>query len=1178
MRDMLNIFNSKLWTVLLGLCALISCEQHEADPLFYQISPTHSGVDFVNRLIPTDTLNIINFRYYYNGGGVGVGDVNGDGLPDLYFSGNQVSSRLYINLGGMKFKDVTLQAGVNTQRWATGVAMVDINADGLLDIYVGMSGSEHPSARTNVLFVNQGNDKGGIPHFIEQASHYGLNDAGYTTQTAFLDYDLDGDLDAYILSASNSDFYGLDIRSPVEDGTGTSTDRLYRNNGDGTFTDVSIEAGITIEGFGLGIGVTDINRDSWPDIYISNDYLSSDLLYINQGDSLGIHQGFKEQAAQYMSHQSHFSMGMDIGDINNDDRMDIFTLDMWPAHNEGQKMMAGVMDYDRFQLALKRGYVPQYMRNMLQLNRGMDSYGRTQFSEIGQFAGVHMTDWSWSALMADYNNDGWLDIHVTNGFAKDITNMDFVAYDMNEAFHIANTESRENKIKDIYNKLPSLKRQNYCFTNRGDFKFIPALYTKDKLLSFSNGAAYSDLDLDGDIDLVVNNIDEPAFILDNQTNTQKDHKWLQIRLEGANGNPNGIGTRITILHGDKKQVREQNPYRGYQSTVDPIIHFGLGNDTIVERLEVIWPDGKTQQITNIRGDQMLRVKYTDAHRGQSESKAEVLATKRIFNEINDSSWLSFRHKENSFVDVKFQPLLLMQHSTLGPGIAQGDIDKNGWSDLYIGGAFGQSGNVCLQQADGSFIYTEIPGENYEDAGSLLFDADMDEDLDLYVVSGGAMYPDQHINYTDRLYLNEGNGIFNMCKECLPELATSGSCVIAADFDRDGDQDLFVGGRMIPGTYPMPPRSYLLENDRGVFRDIISEMDSTLEQIGMVTSALWTDFNQDQWVDLIVVGEGMPITFWENDQGVLKNITFQIDLIENRGWWNSISGGDMDNDGDIDYILGNLGLNSRFKVSAKYPFLCYAKDFDLNGKPDAVSFAYQSNAKGQLKLFPVHPPMTMLNQLVYLKKRFNRFEYFASATLDEIFSAEQLKDAYKLQYEYAASAYLENQGRGKYTLRPLPDIAQLAPIFGTSVCDIDGDSYLDILYTGNFYGASVDIGRYDALIGGYLKGNGDGTFTPIPPGISGLWISGDTRSMVRLLTPNDERLIVGRNNDIPNIYTRNFQQNIQVKEWEKGALGARIYFSNGSMRRVEKYQGSGFWSQTPNYFTVHTNVDSVVFDQ
>ncbi len=1132
------------------------------DPLFIPVPADHSGIDFVNLLFEDEALNIITFEYFYNGAGVGVGDINNDGLQDLFFSANMAGSKLYLNQGNFVFEDITQAAGINTQgKWATGVSMVDINQDGWMDIYVCYAGPyADPSLRANELYINQGNNT-----FLEQAQAYGLADTGHSTQAAFFDYDQDDDLDMYLLT-NITDRTGPNVIRPKRlEGQMPNTDRLYRNDGTNafgqvTFTNVSSEAGILAEGYGLGLSIRDINNDGWPDIYVSNDYLSNDLLYINGANGV-----FTDRAGEYLRHQSYSAMGNDIADYNNDGLLDIITLDMLPYGNRRKKLMFGAMNYDRYHAEIRAGYQPQFMRNTLQLNTGMDLEGNPSFSEISQLANIHETDWSWAPLFADFDLDGWKDLMVTNGYPKDITNRDFADYKMQGLLNAQYDRGMNRSFLQAINSLEGVHIPNFLFKNRGDLSFsdVSAQWGFQEP-SYSTGAAFADLDNDGDLDLVINNTESKAFLLKNQAE-KKGHHYLKIKLKGAIGNRQGLGAKVNIYYDGQRQFHEHSIYRGYQSSVDPHIFFGLGQATEIDSLRIVWPGGKTQVVKEVRADQTITLEHDATSATTFLHKDTSLF---LFREMTEKLGVDFHHQDMEYPDFHTEPLLPHQFSKNGPGIAIGDVNGDQRDDFYIGAASGQTGAVFIQQPGGTFqprVVTQV-NKLEEDLGALFFDADQDGDNDLYVVSGSNEFPGDSPHYQDRLYMNDGLGHFSLAEDALPPLRSSGSCVLAADYDRDGDLDLFIGGRVSPQRYPEAPRSYLLRNDQGKFTDVTLDVCPALEHIGLVSAALWTDFDGDTQVDLIVVGEWMPISFFRNVKGKFENVSDQTGLSYTEGWWNSLNGADFDRDGDIDYLVGNLGLNSAYKASVQEPVTLYAYDFNNDERVDPILCRYIQGEK-----YPVHPLDDMIGQINSLKKTFTTYRAYADSHLEDVFPSEQLEKARLLEAFKLESAYLENLGQGKFRLHTLPIETQFAPIYGIQISDYDADGHLDALLTGNSYAPEVLGGRYDAFNGLMLKGNGNGTFQAMRNSV-GFTVKEDGKSLSTLIDTNGRKLVLAARNN----------QLLKIFEWQAG-VGTRtlplqpndawveLYHVNGQVTVKEAYYGEGYLSQSSRRISIPQDI-------
>ncbi|MDX2246431.1 MAG: VCBS repeat-containing protein [Bacteroidia bacterium] len=1150
----------------LSFLILLSGCQKKNNGLFRLLSPNESGIDFNNQIVENKELNIINLEYLYNGGGVAVGDFNNDGLNDLFFTGNIVPNKLYLNQGKLKFKDISEYTGTGGEnKWKSGVALVDINSDGWLDIYVCATILNDSNARANMLFVNQGLNDEGYPVFKDEAAAYGIDDRSYTSNAAFFDYDRDGDLDLYLLTNSKQHGVPIVYRPKVNDGTSTNTDKLFRNNGDGTFTNVSREAGILYEGYGLGIAIFDVNNDGWPDVYVGNDYLSNDLLYVN-------HQGkFSNEIDSMIRHQSRFSMGNDIADINNDGLQDIITLDMLPEKNLRQKTVISGPRYVSYINDQRLGYTHQFTRNMLQIGNENGT-----FSEVGQLAGVYQTEWSWSALFADFDNDGYRDLLITNGFPRDITDKDFINY-RQETGSFADIEF-------LLSEIPSVKVPNYAFKNKGDLTFQDVGQSWGLTQpSFSNGAAFADLDNDGDLDYVVNNINDPVFVYENTLYPQKTKDttavhFLRIKLTGPEKNPFGLGTKITLKHGQNQiQFHEHNLYRGYISTVESIVHFGLGKDTQVDTLTVQWPDGKTQTLFNLEANQVLVCNYADAKTPDPNLTDSKFSQKRqnLLDDITAQLNVTYKQPDYDQVDFNIQRTIPHKFSQNGPGIAVADINGDGREDFCVGGFSGVSPTFFIQQADGKFAEKPMAsGEEklYLDEGLLFFDSDNDGDQDLYIASGGFQYPEKAKEYRHRFYRNDGKGNFRRDSLAIPDIRSSGSCVRASDFDQDGDLDIFVGGRIIPAKYPYPAESFLLRNTGGKFEDVAATLCPELKTAGMISDAIWSDVDGDNRIDLLVVGEFMPITVFKNEGNRFSRMS-DTGLENYTGWWRSISGGDFDRDGDIDFIAGNLGRNNHYNVTPSRPLKVFADDFDNNQSVDAILACYFKMEDDSFRLCSVHFWEDLNAQSPKFRGRFDNFADFGRATMDSVLTPEEQKDALILEAKYLQTSYIENLSNGKFRVTPLSVKTQVAPVNGIVVADVNGDNYLDALLVGNDYGNELFSGTYDAFQSLVLLGKGDGTFVTAPFGANN--VEKDAKGLARLSMAGKDIFIATQNKDYLKIFAPSAQSAFAEIVPEPLDTHAEISFADGKKMKVEFYYGSGYLSQSTRKIRLSPQTQKVV---
>ena len=1077
-----------------------------SEKLFSMLSPEETGIDFVNTVENQKNFNIFKYRNFYNGGGVAIGDINNDGLPDIYMSANMKQNRLYLNKGDFQFEDISEKAGVmGNKPWSTGVVMVDINADGLLDIYVSNAGNMEGNNHDNDLYINNGDLT-----FSERAKEFNLAETGFSTHASFFDYDKDGDLDAYILNNSNIPISSLgyaeqrEVRAQDWEGVpeifrGVG-DMLLRNDG-GKFTDVSEKAGIygSLIGFGLGVMVSDINDDLYPDIYVSNDFYERDYLYINQKNGT-----FKEQIKDWTSHLSLSAMGIDMADINNDGHADIFITDMLPEHDQRVKSVMEFEGYNIFKLKQSKDFYQQYIQNTLQLNNGNGS-----FSEIAHYSGVGKTDWSWAGLLWDMDNDGLRDIYITNGINHDLTDLDFVDFFANEIIQKMALTGKKESIDSIINKMPIKPQPNYTYQNNGNLTFKNTSVAWGlELPSMSNGAAYGDLDNDGDLDLVVNNVNMKAFIYRNNSEKISANSYLKLKFEGGKDNRFAIGTAVKLYFEDDVILQELMPSRGFQSSMDYVMTIGLGKTEKIDSLRVIWPDGSTQKLTDVKTDQQLLLKQADSDKKYIPVKRKK--KKGLIREIQESNLVA--HQENVYQDFNYEGLLSKLISQEGPALAIGDVDKDGNEDIFIGGAKRQSGTLYLHRGAGNLKPISLGiDSDLEDTAAALFDADGDADLDLMVGTGGNEVNEQN-TYRARLYLNNGNGNFTKSNNKLPSAFTNISVISPNDFDQHGDIDVFIGSRSVVGTYGVDPKHLFLENTGdGNFVDATERLAYDLKDAGMVTDAVWADTDGDEKKDLVTTSEwGIP-KIYKNSGRRLAKLPSSLDSLS--GWWNTVASADLDKDGDADLILGNQGGNVSYKASAEQPMKLWVNDYDNNGTLEQI---ISQNYDG--KDYPLHQKKEMTGQIVSLKKQNLKASEYAKKTVEELFPKNMFENTIVKQANTMESVVAVNEGNGNYTIKKLPSRVQLSCICGISCADINDDGHLDLIMGGNNFEFKPQYSRLDAGYGNVLLGDGQMNFEWQGYADSGFFIKNEIKHLALFNDKNGKKyLIAALNDDKPKIF-------------------------------------------------------------
>jgi len=1176
MAKKINIFlRLRFLNLLFLLFFLISCKNSE-NKLFEFLSYNETNIKFSNRLIESDSINIIDYEYFYNGAGVALADLNKDGLLDIFFTGNQVDNQLYLNKGGLTFENVTKESKVskpNPLIWSSGVNIIDINRDGLLDIYINNTLRKNKDLRKNLLYINQGINHKNIPVFKELSKEYNLSDDSYSSNSQFFDFDNDGDLDLFIgvsqIKGMNPNIY----RDLSKDKNPISIDILYENKWNKKlnqpfFEDISNNAGIKFQGQTNSVFINDFNLDGWLDIFVGNDFLSNDILYINNKDKT-----FKNSTSKVFKHFSLSSMGSDMSDINNDGKLDLFVSEMQPYYNKRKKLFNRQSNYRREQITREYNYEYQYFRNVLQLNNGINPNTKLPiFSEIGMLSGISETDWSWSTLFGDFDNDGWNDLFISNGFPKDILDKDFSDF--------RNSSGKYYTTKLLLKSIPEVKTRNFIFKNNKDFKFIDMSKSWGiDLPSHSHGAAYGDLDNDGDLDLVINNVNDNASIIKNLLDKKELKKnYIRFLLNGKKNNTPLQGSTVTIFSNGMIQKQILMPQRGYLSQSENIIHFGLGNNNFVDSIKVKWPGNKIETFYDFEANNQYEILKNKPIKLPTKNKSF-----KLFKEVSLEYNILHKDKDIDFDDFDYQPTLPKKFSQNGPSLAVSDINNDGYEDLFVSGSSKSEETIFFQDKNDKFFKKTMNLKNdidliEEDTAIYFFDVENDGDMDLYIVRGSNQFPEKSRYYKDALWLNDGNANFSNFSDVLPIKNSNGTTVKGADFDNDGDIDLFVGGGVKPSNYPLSDETYLLENlstlNEIIFKNSTSKIIKS-SSFGIVKDAIWTDFNNDNLLDLIILSEWSHIRFFKNEKGNLKEI--KSSGIENySGWWNSITPSDIDNDGDLDYLIGNFGSNTLFKADFNQPISLFSKDFDNNGSMENIISFYSSDSIGNKKKYIYHVLEDIVKLYPNLRKSFNSHGLYGEATSEDVFDKIDLSNSIILNSNFLKTAWIENLGNNKFKINDLPSQAQFSPIYGILKTDTNGDEYDDFILVGNNFGVEPNQGRLDAINGLVLENTGNKKFKILELPNTNFFIPGDAKGIVNITNKNNILKIISQNRDSLKVFKfLNFDDK-KLINWESNDFKCNINYLNGSTKVMYRIDNNTYKSQSTENFTVNKKVESVDF--